>query len=234
MAGIGNILRERRLAVNMDREYVTEVDDALWFPPWQTEQAANQQAEWGFRDVADWKNGKPHAAFDPFCDLIQRLEGLGSLIDIGSGAGYYASVLHTIRPLCKYVGCDASSTLIQQAKTYLPDETFYVADAQKLPLRVPCDAAMLAGLLGHIPDYDAAISCALLAAEKYLILHRIPCHNDATTEHLLTVKTSYGQKMAERFFHENTLVETIPGKMIGGLIRWQIDGGYMFSGVWRL
>lgn len=79
------------------------------------------------------------------------------ILDLGCGTGHLA---HEIAQAgCEVVGLDASTDMVEQARTTFPELHFEVGDATDFSFGRPFDAIFSNATLHWVLDYQAAIAC---------------------------------------------------------------------------
>jgi SAM-dependent methyltransferase len=97
---------------------------------------------------ADWVN-----AIDGIVDQIE-LGANGSVFEVGCGAGAFLYVLYTRGNTVS--GIDRSSTLVEYARSVMPQGEFEVADADDFDTTQPVDTAICNSVFLYFPSLDYA------------------------------------------------------------------------------
>ena len=92
--------------------------------------------------------------------LPELAERAGSVLDVGCGAGGFATIWHAFNPALEYTGVDASAALVDAARRLHPDATFVHADgAGALPFADRAfDVVAALGWLHLDPRYPQALA----------------------------------------------------------------------------
>ena len=129
-----------------------------------------------------------------------------SLLEIGSGSGYYKEILETLaESRVGYTGIDYSRAAVKRAQKKYPGGRFAVGDATALqfPDR-SFDIAFNGVSLMHILDYERAIAETARVARKAAIFHSAPVFTDHATVYLH--KYAYGAPVVEMVFNRDELI----------------------------
>jgi SAM-dependent methyltransferase len=78
------------------------------------------------------------------------------VVDMGCGPGYTSALLRARFPHSEVTGLDASTAMVEEARTRVPGAWFAVADVTE-PLRLPADVVYARLLLGHLADPTAVL-----------------------------------------------------------------------------
>jgi SAM-dependent methyltransferase len=145
-------------------------------------------------------------------DLLAAAEALrrsgrvdGSLLEVGSGSGYYSEILSYLlqRPI-RYVGLDYSHAMVELARRRYPSQRFLVGDAAALPFANGAFDVVLNGVsLMHTVRYGAAIAESRRVTRRWCIFHTVPVLQCRRTT--LLRKRAYGQPTIEIIFNEGEL-----------------------------
>lgn len=207
----------------------TSLPDKIWTEPWNNPDTVRQQFDLSSRELADWMNGAKHGPFDAFVKLMSHCQQVETLLDVGCGCGYYSAVVKSIDRLIRFTGCDISPAMIDAAMLYYP-ATYRVADAERLPFADgEFDVVLLGGIVSQTKCPEAAISEAFRVSRRYVMFHRVPCHNDADFAGEARAKMGYGVEMGEWQFGEVRFLSMLPGKIVDTPIRWRTNNGYHLS-----
>jgi trans-aconitate 2-methyltransferase len=102
--------------------------------------------------VADVFEGPTRQLLDDLPPMQPRY-----VVDMGCGPGHTAALLRVRFPHSEVTGLDASSTMVEEARSRVPGAWFTVADVTR-PLRLPADVVYSRLLLGHLSDPAAALA----------------------------------------------------------------------------
>lgn len=219
----------------VSRAYTSNIDKELWSEAWRAESCAEGQFKLASGEVKQWLAGEPHPAFDAFTELLSHTEDVGSLLEIGCGAGYYQRL---VPDSMTFTGIDISEAMIRIANREYQPGTFLVASAEALPFAdAAFDCSVLGSVIGCCDDWKAAVREAFRVSKRYVLLHRAAVHDFAGAEDVRnTVKVAYGVRMAERIIRLDTVLDElrIDGEPLGEGIRWSnsADGfqaSYLFE-----
>lgn len=123
----------------------------------------------------------------------------GKIIEVGCATGYYYEVLrYLLGHNIQYRGIDYSEAMIAEARLKYPGIPFEVGDATRLPLPNEAFDILISGcVLLHVLDYKKAIAESARVTRKWVIFHRTPVTNGATS---YFKKKAYGVPCMEVHF----------------------------------
>jgi SAM-dependent methyltransferase len=105
--------------------------------------------------------------------VVDLLDGLGSLLDVGCGTGVMFEVMRDCRPDVDYMGVDVTEKFIAAARARFPSDAtrFLRCSIDDLPsLARSFDAVLGRHVLEHLSDYVPAIQQMYACARRKLIL----------------------------------------------------------------
>ncbi len=130
-----------------------------------------------------------------------------SLLEIGCSSGYYGHVLKSQFPDIRYTGVDYSESFINFGKVKFPDFDLRVGDTTNLIFEdKEFEIAVSGCVLLHVYDWKLGIREACRVANNFVIFHRTPVTECATT---LLKKRGYLKKMVEWAFNEQEFIATV-------------------------
>lgn len=160
------------------------------------------------QELARLYQGDPLPAFSVLANMVkERLLPDQALLEIGCASGYYSEILEYLckRPL-NYHGIDYSRPLLDMARDFYPEASFYQADGARLPfLNNAFSMAVSSCILLHTPNYLEHLTETIRVANDYVVLHRTP----VSRQHPLRTqsKFAYGIKTVELTFNEADLLK---------------------------
>jgi ubiquinone/menaquinone biosynthesis C-methylase UbiE len=104
--------------------------------------------------------------------LLRHISGLKTVIDIGCGDGTYTAELKQRLPNVAFTGFDPASEAIGLAQKKYPDCSFIVGnvlDTSTFPAQ-KYDAAVIRGVIHHLPTQSEAIKNAALLSNRVIII----------------------------------------------------------------
>lgn len=97
---------------------------------------------------------------------------IDSVLDAGCGVGTELTGYKANNMNVRYVGMDASNSLLEIAKSRHPDNEFMYGDVNKMPFaNNSFEAVILKHILEHLPDYRPAVSEAVRITSKIVIIN---------------------------------------------------------------
>lgn len=197
------------------RELVTPEDivaardlDRAWTAP----EIARAQRELADRELERWKRGEDVAPFTAYVAMLKAYAWEETpLLDIGCGAGYYASVLSSRGWCGTYCGLDFSEEMIRIAnerETLLRSATsglcsFQVGDARSVPYGDGSFPVVVSGCaMLHIATpfgWQKSLREATRVSSKWVMLHKTPLVSGPTRHYR---KLAYGVECYEALFGE--------------------------------
>lgn len=164
------------------------------------------------KDLEDYRNHKPHVAFDALRTLLLDIPQLNNpetrLLDVGASSGYYSEVLKIIGFQCRYTGLDFSIYFKELANRVFPEIPFEVGLATDLPFDDNSQDIVLHGAcIMHVWNHRKAIQEAARVAKRYVIFHRTPVYVDDTPTEYFS-KDAYGVTCLEMHYNERSILRT--------------------------
>ena len=170
---------------------------------WQAPSIPGKQRALTVGELEDMYAGRPPLPYQVLVDSIRAIHGERStIIEVGCSTGYHSEVLtHLLGRAVDYVGTDYSYPMIVEAKRNYPLVPVMVADATALPYKGNSFDVLISGCcLLHIPDYPRAIAESARVSRRWVIFHRTPVVQGATSYYQ---KKAYGVRCVEIHFNEN-------------------------------
>jgi ubiquinone/menaquinone biosynthesis C-methylase UbiE len=133
--------------------------------------------------VEDVRAGRRVPVFDSF---IQAMRGYVphaqplSFLDCACTGGYYLDVARAMLPhRLDWFGTDIAHSALLHARARHPGEAWAAADLTALPFRdASFDVVMAAGVLEHVPAWEAGLLEIGRVARRHVILHRLALSRD--------------------------------------------------------
>jgi len=138
--------------------------------------------------------------------VLPRINGVGAILEIGSGWGYITDYLRGRGYLVE--GCDISKRIVAQANKFYERNWFYVHDIEESPTAKKYDTIIMFDILEHIFDYDAVLKNVYESLnDKGLVAIHIPNLDGWSVRlRLLAGDTSFFQDKAHiRYFSHDLL-----------------------------
>ena len=146
----------------------------------------------------------------PFQTLAQILTPIirsgETVLEIGCASGYYSEVLeYLLNKYLTYTGVDYSETMIDMAKDYYPNASFYAADGANLFFADRLFQVVISScILLHVPNWRLHVFETVRVANKYVVVSRTPvCRQNPTR---FMKKYAYGVETVELIFNEAEFV----------------------------
>ena len=103
---------------------------------WVSRPGYDGHQDWRYEGVKDWIEGYKksigHAHREGILDAIDRLQPLGSLLEIGCSVGPNLHQIHQRFPRMRLVGIDPNEPAVEAAHEFVPGASVIVGDARKL------------------------------------------------------------------------------------------------------
>jgi SAM-dependent methyltransferase len=165
---------------------------------WRTETAERQDRAWQpLVDAA--KAGDAREDIVSLYEVLDSLDTISDLLEVGCGGGYYSEILAHRYPQLRYRGLDISPAMIALARAHYPDREFEVGSAYELPYGDASQSIVVDGVaLIHMPSWDRAIREYARVARDHVVLHGLTLSDVAPTT--LFAKYAYGQPSLEYVF----------------------------------
>ncbi len=169
---------------------------------WKDDTIPTAQNEFVSQEIQDMYGGRIIKPYSVLAEAV-RMTGkeTGEIIEVGCSTGYYYEILrYLLGHDIKYSGIDYSEAMIAEARLKYPGIQFDVGDATSLPLaNESCDILISGCVLLHVLDYKKVIAESVRVSKKWVIFHRTPVTNGATS---YFKKKAYGVPCMEAHFGE--------------------------------
>ena len=145
-------------------------------------------------------------------NLTSALEALAhsasTLVEVGCGAAYNATVVARAAAHLRYVGLDLSEASLALARHSLPATPLVLSDSGALALRAQSVDVVLDGAaLMHTPQWEASVREQCRVAREAVILHTVTvCDSGPTT---VLTKRAYGHVVPELVLARDALEDAI-------------------------
>lgn len=205
-----------------------------WSTAWLTPEVAHAQALQMQKDFRKWDAAETVHPLSVFHSLA-RIAAVGSLLDVGCGAGVYSAVWDKIRDRNasgprRYLGVDQSKAMIYEAAETHPNDTFIIGDASNLPIAPKAfDLVLVGGLVNCTEFWEPIVADAVRVSRRFVMLHRVPCYA-AGSDMQVIQRDVYGKLAPEREFNATFFNQYI--RKLGTVVAeksWDRSGGSMCS-----
>jgi ubiquinone/menaquinone biosynthesis C-methylase UbiE len=176
---------------------------------WRNEDIPELQWNVVSLQIENLRHGILSPEFQSLVTLLGTIPGIENwepiCLEIGCSSGYYSEVIARHFPKIVYSGCDYSPSFIAKAKDLYPQVFFRVENTTSLSFAdQSVDISISGSVLLHVPDWKKGLSETMRITRKYLILHRTPVYNGATT---LFTKFAYESEVIEWSFSKDEIIE---------------------------
>ena len=168
---------------------------------WKSAQIAVAQRALADIELARWRKGERVAPFDAFLHLLRSIDPApDSILEIGSGSGYYAELLDAADlGAIPYYGLDYSPAMLEIARARVPRGTFALGDAEHLHLPDRMHDLVVSGcVMVHLADWRASIREAARVSRRWVMIHRL--QTVLSGPERTFSKEAYGERCFERWF----------------------------------
>lgn len=195
---------------------------------WHHPDVAPAQAALMDREYAEWRAGGAHGPFDAARKLL-TLADPASVLEIGCGAGIYASLVRDVLPAATYRGCDYSEAMVAWVRAHRPGVEVDREDQRTLSYPENRFDAVVSGCvlihMAHPLDWVAALMAATRVARRWVLLHRTPVLTTTRTWQTHAHEDAYaGQTVEETYVPEADLRAMIAGVglRVMAVERWNV------------
>jgi SAM-dependent methyltransferase len=198
----------RRLLTSTDYEVGAALDDGA--AGWSSRRAVRRQDRAWRAIVDDALAGNPRDDVAALWRALDSATGSTSILEVGSGHGHIAELVHHQRSDLRYAGIDISHAMCSFARDRHPAISLVVGDAVALPIATgSVDIVLDAATLMHVPDWRAALREDARAARHQLILHSVTVADVSTAVEMR--KYAYGVQVYEAVLSRRELTDELDG-----------------------
>lgn len=160
--------------------------------------------------------GDGAAAYQALADIIRPYVTNGTtVLELGCSSGYCYEILeYYLNRQLDYTGVDYSQPMIDMARGYYPDTTFFTADGANLFFADRKFQIVISScILLHVPNWRQHVYETVRVADKYVVASRTPVCRQSSTRYMK--KYAYDVETVELLFNEAEIVREF---QLNGLI----------------
>jgi SAM-dependent methyltransferase len=174
---------------------------------WRNQEIPARQRALVQLELNEMYRGNLAVPFKVLSDILRPAVGTGSsILERGCASGYYYEILeYLLNRRINYTGLDYSETMIEMAKDYYPEATFFTADGANLFFADRHFSIVISScVLLHVPNWRQHVFETVRVAKNFVVASRTPVCKNSPTRYMK--KYAYGIETVELQFNEAEFV----------------------------
>jgi ubiquinone/menaquinone biosynthesis C-methylase UbiE len=201
---------------------ITSAMTSAWLSP----EIPSRQRALVQHELAEMYRGIPGTPFRVLADILKPVAHNNlTILEIGCASGYYYEVLeYLLSKQLRYTGVDYSQPMIDMARQYYPQPSFFCSDGASLFFDDrQFEVVISSCVLLHVPNYRQHIFETTRVAQRYVVVSRTPICKRQATQYLK--KFAYGIETVELVFNESELLKEfeLNGFRLQQAVEYQAD-----------